>query len=58
MFFLLQATTNNQLCYTEQIDIDEHFLGSNCNQLAYMTVDGINCPIQEPSPFSSIWYSH
>jgi DDE superfamily endonuclease len=23
-----------------------------------MTVDGIDCPIQEPSPFSSVWYSH
>jgi DDE superfamily endonuclease len=27
-------------------------------QLAYITVDGIDCPIKEPSPFSSIWYSH
>ena len=23
-----------------------------------MTVDGTDCPIQEPSPFDKMWYSH
>jgi DDE superfamily endonuclease len=34
------------------------FEGMRRPQLAYITVDGIDCPIEEPSPFSSIWYSH
>jgi hypothetical protein len=43
-----------------QINLIDRFDGSNpnCPMLAYISVDGTDCPMQEPSPWSAEWYSH
>lgn len=44
------------ICFP-QIKLSNRFR-RNRARTCKLTVDGTDCPIQEPHPFSSIWYSH
>jgi len=43
--------------HARKIKLSNHFRG-NRGKTCKLTVDGTDCPIVEPTPFSKIWYSH
>ena len=46
------------LAKIDVINIEERHIGSNINDIAKLSLDATDCRIQEPTPFSTKWYSH